>query len=373
MTVTAKLKILPNIGDSHLLADTMHTYKIACNFVSEYIYRTRSLKHRKLHDALYRELRERFDLRSQMAQSVIKTVVARYKAALTSQGEWVKVRFQRPECDLVWNRDYSLKNDTFSVNTLNGRIKVRYATSGMERYLDGSWKFGTAKLITRHGKWYLHIPVSKDIPELQPEEVVHIVGVDLGINFLATAYDSTGKTTFFDGRAVKQKRAQYQETRKQLQKRQTPSARRRLKRIGSRENRWMSDMNHQISKALVSQNPKGTLFVLEDLTGIRTATERVALKNRYEQVSWAFYDLSRKVEYKAQLYGSKAIAVDPKHTSQTCPKCGHTHHLNRDKKTHMFTCRSCGYRSNDDRIGAMNLHRKGIEYLRAVTMEQALS
>ena len=63
--------------------------------------------------------------------------------------------------------------------------------------------------------------------------------------------------------------------------RHTPSSRRRLKAIGQRENRWMQDINHQVSKALVENNPKHTLFVLEDLSGIRNATERVKTKDRY--------------------------------------------------------------------------------------------
>lgn len=90
---------------------------------------------------------------------------------------------------------------------------------------------------------------------------------------------------------------------------------------------------------------------------------------RYEIVSWSFYDLRQKIEYKAKLNGSKVVAVDPKYTSQTCPKCGHVEKGNRDKKRHIFVCQNCGYHSNDDRIGAMNLHRKGIEYLSAVAGE----
>ena len=33
-------------------------------------------------------------------------------------------------------------------------------------------------------------------------------------------------------------------------------------------------MNHQVSKALVASAPAGTLFVLEDLTGVRQCIER---------------------------------------------------------------------------------------------------
>ena len=366
ITLTAKLKILPSEEQQELFLKTMRAWKDACNYVSAHIVRTHILNNKTLHDDLYRELRARFGLPSQMAQSVLRTVIAKYKTILTNQKAWIQPMFKIPEVDLVWNRDYSLTKGVFSVNTLEGRAKVAFLTTGMKNYMDGSWRFGTAKLKTKHGKWFLHIAVTKDIPNLDIATTPNVVGVDLGINFLAVSYDSNGKTTFYSGRAVKQKRAQYKKTRKDLQKRQTPSARRRLKKIGEREHRWMQDVNHCVSKALVTTAPTGTLFVLEDLTGIRQATERVALKHRYEQVSWAFYDLRFKIEYKAQKNGCWSITVDPRRTSQTCPVCGHTELSNRNKNTHSFTCRICGYRSNDDRIGAMNLHNKGIEYLLAV-------
>ena len=125
----------------------------------------------------------------------------------------------------------------------------------------------------------------------------------------------------------------------------------------------MRDVNHCISKALVESNPKGTLFVLEDLSNVRKATERVRRKDRYVSVSWSYFDLEQKLMYKAQMHGQKIIKVNPAYTSQTCPKCGHVHKGNRDKSRHIFKCLNCGYQSNDDRIGAMNLYRMGIEYL----------
>lgn len=165
------------------------------------------------------------------------------------------------------------------------------------------------------------------------------------------------------GKAIKQKRAHYSKIRSELQKRQTPSSRRRLKAIGRRENRWIQDVNHCVSKALVENNPEHTLFVLEDLTGIRRVTERVRKKDRYVFVSWAFYDLEQKLIYKAKQRQSSVLKVDPRYTSQCCPRCGHTEKANRNKKIHLFECKNCSYRSNDDRIGAMNLYRMGITYL----------
>lgn len=367
ITVTAKIKVNPSVEQIKLLTDTLSAYRNGCNFVSSIIFDTKQVSQAKLHRITYEELRSDFGLRSQMSQSVMKTVIARYQSIKSNKHDWTLVNFHKPEYDLVWNRDYSIVNGLFSLNTLEGRIKVPYESKGMEKYFDGTWHFGTAKLVNKYGKFFLHIPMTKAVKVCDLNNIRQVVGVDMGINFTAVAYDSQGITTFFKGRTIKHKRSQYKHLRKNLQKIGAASSRRKLKNIGQRENRWMADINHQVSKALVNCYGKDTLFVVEDLSGVRNATERVRIKDRYERVSWAFYQLRQMLEYKSQMHGSKVIAVNPSYTSQACPKCGHTEKGNRNKKTHTFCCKTCGYTSNDDRIGAINLQRKGIEYIVEVT------
>ena len=364
MIVTAKIQISATTDDKVLLDETMSVYSDACNYVSDYVFQTHNLKQFSLNKVLYSTLREKFGLKSQMAQSVFKTVIARYKTILENQKEWIKPSFKKPQYDLVWNRDYSLTQNCFSVNTLNGRVKLPYFAEGMSKYFDhNTYKFGTAKLVNKHGKYFLHIPITYAIEESNISDICNVVGIDRGINFVVATYDSKHKSGFVSGKAIKQKRAHYSKLRKELQMRQTPSARRRLLAIGQRENRWMQNVNHCVSKALVESNPKHTLFVLEDLSGVRNATERVRTKDRYVSVSWSFYDLEQKLIYKAKQNQSTVIKVDPRYTSQCCPVCGHIEKSNRNKKIHLFTCKNCGYKSNDDRIGAMNLYRMGINYL----------
>lgn len=364
ITITAKVQIVATDTDKVLLNKTMSVYCDACNYVSDYVFRTHDLKQFSLNKILYSTLREKFSLKSQMAQSVFKTVIARYKTILENQNEWIKPSFKKPQYDLVWNRDYSLTQNCFSVNTLNGRVKLPYFAEGMSKYFNHSiYRFGTAKLVNKRGKYYLYIPVTYEVEESNISDICNVVGIDRGINFVVATYDSKHKSGFVSGKAIKQKRANYSRLRKELQMRHTPSSRRRLKAIGQRENRWMQDINHQVSKALATGNPKHTLFVLEDLIGIRNATERVKTKDRYVSVSWSFYDLEQKLIYKAKQNQSSVIKVDPRYTSQCCPACGHTEKSNRNKKIHLFTCKNCGYTSNDDRIGAMNLYRMGINYL----------
>ena len=365
LTKTAKLQIYTSKDEKALLLDSMRAYSDACNYVSNYIYTTKDLSQVSVQKHTYEKCRSEYGLPSQMACNVVRTVIGSYKTNKTNGFDWTECKYNTPQMTLSWNRDYSLNQNKFSVGTLNGRVKVDYAKSAMEQYFDKSiYHFGTAKVVYKHEKFFLHISVNYNVEESNISDICNVVGIDRGINFVIATYDSKHKSKFVSGRAIKQKRAHYSKLRKELQKRQTPSARRRLKTIGQRENRWMQDVNHCISKALVESNPKHTLFVLEDLTGIRDVTERVKTKDRYVSVSWSFYDLEQKLIYKAKQNQSTVIKVDPRYTSQCCPVCGHIEKSNRNKEIHLFTCKNCGYSSNDDRIGAMNLYHMGISYLK---------
>ena len=74
LTVTAKVQVKVSAADEELLLRTMDTYRQACNYVAGHIFRTHDLKRASLNKALYRDLRAKFGLKSQMAQSVLKTV-----------------------------------------------------------------------------------------------------------------------------------------------------------------------------------------------------------------------------------------------------------------------------------------------------------
>lgn len=84
----------------------------------------------------------------------------------------------------------------------------------------------------------------------------------------------------------------------------------------------MTDVNHQVSKALVVRCGAQTLFVVEDLTGIRGAAERVHRRDRYPSGSGAFYQFRHSLVYKAAWHQARTMAADPRYTSHICPKYG---------------------------------------------------
>ena len=84
-TVTMRLRIIPDGCQAELLKKTMKAYSEACNYVSDHIFRTHDMTQSRLQKALYYSIRESFALPAQMAQSVMRTVVSRYKTILTNE------------------------------------------------------------------------------------------------------------------------------------------------------------------------------------------------------------------------------------------------------------------------------------------------
>lgn len=383
-TVTIKVKLLKhNIPEFDQLTER---FTQVCNHISEWILSHDFLLNQiKINHEIYYQIRNKFQIKSQLTQSAIRCVVARYKTVLkqleqrpfhyydqfTKKSYYVKrdltwlqypIRFKRPAADLQRNRDWSFTKGQLSINTLDQRIKTDYLCKGFDQYKD--WKFGMAKLIKQDNNWYFYISASKDLPDYQLKNTQHVVGIDRGLRFLATCYNEKGKTLFFSGQKVMAKRRHYKKLRMQLQRKGTKSAKRRLKQIGHRENRWMSNVNHCLSKTLVNHYGKNTLFVLEDLQNVTFNTTKHRRKeNRYEHNSWAFYQLEQDLIYKANLNDSLVIKVAANYTSQRCIKCGRINKDNRNHHLHLYVCDRCGYKSNDDRIAAMNIQLLGTEYV----------
>ena len=68
-------------------------------------------------------------------------------------------------------------------------------------------------------------------------------------------------------------------------------------------------------------------------------------------------NFSLTLKYKLRLKGGILIKVNPKHTSQTCIKCGHISKDNR-KEQGIFKCIKCGYEANADHNAAQNILRR---------------
>ena len=422
LALTLKLKILPESQEQVTsFKQTMTTYKDACNIVSQYIFdnipkaadtKTMSslLSAMNLQkvatingERIYTILTNDLKLPSQIACEVFKTVVSNYKTVQTmlkkqtvtdgyqydDNGDILLYKkgkhkgepklayvykdltflqkplcYEKPQLALPVARSYSFVNNfsRTSISVMNDRIKLKFKLTAKQKELftNPDWKRGNARLVQTGKKWFLHISFTRKVPEIDISKFDNIIGIDAGLRQIMTIYNpKTGQTFFKNGQNIKKKRRNYAKKRQSLQSKNTKSAKRRLKELSGRENRWMTDVNHCLSKTLVSENPN-TLIVVEDLTNVTFDTVSHRKKeNRYEHHSWAFYQLQQDIAYKAREHGSYLIKVNPAYTSQRCPKCGTICKENRNKTNHIYHCNNCHYQSNDDRVAAMNIVQLG--------------
>ena len=393
--ITAKLKLNTTPEQLQALRQTQLAYRDALNAVSCYAFsQGKTSNVTRLHKGMYAELRARYHLPSQLACSVERQVAATYKGLWTKlkknvehrRAKITKKRFKgldkppkysSPTVQYTYERDYTFQCDNqVSVGTLSGRTSIPY--QGYDKHtalIRAGATIGDAKLWYDRQKktFYLLVALTIEKPDPIPESFTEVVGVDVGIRYLAVTSTSTGKADFHPGKRTRHKANHYARLRKHLQQKGTRGAKRRLRRIEQRERRLKQQANHSIAKQIVEQHPHA-LIGLENLTDIRERTKRKKRKRKKngkgtEPVSpkarkanrvysqWSFAELHNLISYKAVLAGSLAIKVDADYTSKACPMCGLTSDENRPHKGLRFVCQNprCGYTLHADLIGARNV------------------
>jgi IS605 OrfB family transposase len=79
---------------------------------------------------------------------------------------------------------------------------------------------------------------------------------------------------------------------------------------------------------------------------------------RQKMNSWSFYKFQRQLRYNAAWEGIPVSFIDPKRTSQLCPRCGRTLQDDRPYRRKLW-CSNCGKLMNRDIVASMNIAYRG--------------
>ncbi|MFX1521097.1 MAG: RNA-guided endonuclease InsQ/TnpB family protein [Promethearchaeota archaeon] len=320
----------------------MRVYAQAVQFCVDTAWQQKITHKTPLHAACYSALRERFGLHSQLCCNAHSQALEMVKKARSKPqvSEELSIRYNFPRCASV-RHEWSV----LSLATLEGRVKFTITLPEVfEKYLD--WKLGESTLIKDYkGRFFFCFTFSKEVT-IQPysSDNCKILGVDLGVNTLAVTSDDE----FFG--SVKQQRIRWERLVAELQSKSTRAATRKLQRANGRWKRFMSWVNHNVSKKIVEKLSEGDVLVMEDLTHIR----KTAKYNRWVH-TWAFRELQMFLEYKATLKGVRGVYVSAHYTSKECNRC---HSRNTSRHRGFFACHSCGHSLNSDLNGARNIARR---------------
>ncbi|MEG4918821.1 transposase [Microcoleus sp. B7-D4] len=221
--------------------------------------------------------------------------------------------------------------------------------------------------------WYISVLLDDGVrlPELiEPKSVV---GIDVGINKLVSLSDGsfieniavatnsrTARRLAIRNRAASRKQKGSSNRKKAQFKLSQTQHKLTQKRDGY--NWKAADKIVKTADAVAQENLKITNMVKrakqshDGKGGYRKngAAAKSGLNKRILDCAWG--DIFGKIAWLAAKSGKPVFAVNPRHTSQECPKCGHTEKGNRDGEK--FVCRACGYAEHADTGASRKIAKK---------------
>lgn len=353
-TIVVNLKPPPE--QARLLKRTLDEHTACFNEVARLGFTSQCSNGIELHKQTYYPLRATYpDLPAQLVCAARVKATEAVKSALDRQKKGRKTGTPRSRvCPIRYDvRSYWVRWErmTASLATVAGRVELPFTVPAYaSKYLGG--KVSSADLCYRQGRFRLHIVVSLPAPAIpaSPE----VVGVDLGLNRPAV----TSNRHFLGERRWKEQERRIFRLRRTLQAKGTRSAKRHLKKLSGKLLRQRRDHDHVLSKRIAQHAAPGSTIVIENLTHIRSrATLKKHTETQRRLHSWSFAQFQSFLTYKAEERGMQVVKIDPRHTSQTCSRCGYQHRSNRRSQS-LFLCRHCGYCLNADLNAAQNIRRK---------------
>jgi putative transposase len=339
MKLITQIKLEPEDPQQILLV--IVRFNKVCNYLSEMAFNEKLFHWLPLQRRTYYEVRQRFEITAAETQIAIRKVAYSYKKKATRNSQHVfrslgsiplfkhiyrdgKVRFYSIEIPIVAKEDIELP---------------KHPKEG--------------KLVYKNGKFIIHQSVNINCP--QPYKVMAYLGCDLGVRNILV--DSDGK--IYSSGQLNNLRKRHSKLRARLESKGTRSARRLLNKRRHKEARFARDVNHCISKKVVSKALTASFGIaLEDLKGIQEHI-KVRKANRRQHHSWSFNQLRQFITYKAELSGVPLVLVDPKNTSRICPECGNIDKKNRKSQSD-FLCVQCGFGHHADTVAARNIASRAV-------------
>ena len=248
--------------------------------------------------------------------------------------------------------------------------QIRLPKIGWMRYRKSRDIIGTIKNVTvsrRGEKWDVSIQTEYEVVSSAPNPSE--IGIDMGVKRFATLSNGDFVEPLNPLKQEQEKLAKLQ--RKLARQKKGSRNSRKTKRKIARLHRYIADSRrdflHKISTKIAKNH---SIIYVEDLkvsnmSASASGTKESPGKNVRQKsglnrsiLDQGWYGFFQMLSYKLEQRGGKLIKVDPRNTSRTCPRCGLASAENR-KSQATFACIGCGYRSNADEVGAINILRAG--------------
>ncbi|SRR6266496_295407 len=193
------------------------------------------------------------------------------------------------------------------------------------------------------------------------------MGVDIGLNNIATGVTSNGESFIINGKPLKAVNHFYNKRKKQLQSKlkQITYTSKRIERLTFRRNQKVKDYIHKASKMIVDMAKENniTKIIIGKNENWKQSMNLGKRINR-EFTSIPHSSLIEKIQYKALLEGIEVISTQEAYTSKCSaldlePIGKHETYVGKRKKRGLFVTAD-GTLINADANGALNIARLGL-------------
>ena len=312
---------------------------------------------KRVHEGLYRKLKEEFNLPSKVAQDCYRDALAIYKSWFNNPKKGRFPRVYKPTVWLTPKQSYSVDFERKVVKIASvGELPILGYPRNIRGYL--GWKMKEARLVLKDGNAFLKVVFERPRADVKPTSSV---AVDINMNDIVVGKDDKDyvrmPTRLNDVHHYKSLAERLQ---RKYPKRWKESKKilHRIRHFHAKAKRIMEDFARKVGKWVVdiAKMYDANVIKLENLKNLIGRAKKLSPEYRDKLYLMQYRRIQYWILWQAEKHGLLVQFINPRYSSTTCPKCG-TRMVEVGHR--WLVCPHCGYENDRDVIAVVNLNGRG--------------
>ena len=310
----------------------------------------------KVHEELYEELKEEYNLPSKVAEDCYREALSIYKGWYNNPRRGRFPRVYRPTVWLTPRASYNVDFERMNVRIVGvGELPILGYPRNLKEYL--SWKMKEARLVVKDGRAFLKVVFEKEDESVNAKESV---AVDINMSEIVVGKDDEHYVRIPNRLHEVHHWKSLAENLQKKYRRRWRENKRILQRIRSfylKARRIMEDFARKAGKWVVdvAKRMGANVIKLENLRNLIKNVGKLSKEFHDKLHLMQYRRIQYWIEWQAKKHGVLIQYVSPKYSSVSCPKCG----KKMVEVSHRWFKCSCGYENDRDVIAVVNLNGRG--------------